>query len=554
MVGDDASSLWEDELTSKTKEHLANKLCGPAVETWDRQLDDFLARVDVAEDWIGFTLEEVRAQLSRMKPGSSVGPDGIGVSLLRAIADHEQLSGDLVGVIKYTVQHAAIPEHWHHSLLALLAKIDVPNGPGDLRPIAMSSALQKLASRLVMDRTFPILRKGTDICCSGKRRLAADLVGCFTRLREVAKEWHLPLLVAKLDIKGACDSLARHALAKFLVTQLQHCAVGCELRYLLQQLRPNLLTGRVPVGEQLDLWCTTRIRQGSPESAKLFALILQDALENMMGDPAWQNFGQAIPDLDVELLMYQDDLFPWFAKRLELIDVCLQDLGLQLAASKTAITCTSDYVGARHIAFQRNRIQVQPSDEPIRVLGLHFSFDGDQTRQAKELIARMRAAFWEHRDLLRGRASWHNKLFALRMVVEEQISWVAGAVYWSPQDLSSLNSLQLHILRDIFRVHRCPDENWVDFNQRSLRFVRAWMHNHGCERWSTRVRELQFGSRGTGAAKLKMTARRQGCACKTGAASTFSQMEEPRLVAGTTTALATCWGATAPWQVLSGQP
>ena len=202
------------------------------------------------------------------------------------------------------------------------------------------------------------------------------------------------------SFKGAFGSLARHALAKYLFDKLRHCAVECELRYLLLQLKSNLLTGRVPGGEQIDIWCTTGIRQCSPESAELFALILQDALENMMSAPGWRDLGEAIPELNVELLMYQDDLFLWdtnvsrLTKRLELIDACLQELGLQLAASKTAITCTSDYVGARHVLFHGSRLPVQPPDEPIRVLGLHFTFDGDQTRQANELITRLRASFW----------------------------------------------------------------------------------------------------------------------------------------------------------------
>ena len=492
----------EEELTQQTREHLADKLCGPDAHVWDEQLDGFLARVEVERDWMPFTLQDVQEQLGRMKKGSSVGPDGIGVDLLRHIAGHSVLAQDLVDIVNHIVRHTAVPETWSTSLLALLAKVDVPKAPSDLRPIAMSSAMQKLVSKLIMERVFPLLRRGTDVCCSGKNRQAADLVGCFTHLRDVTKEWGMPLVLAKLDIKGAFDSLGRHALAEYLTSKLQHCEVGRELKYLLQQLRPNLLTGGVPGGDRLDLWCTTGIRQGSPESAELFALVLQDALESMLDGASWKALRRTIPELEVELLMYQDDLFLWdtdvkrLGRRLELIDTCLQQLGLQLAAKKTAVTCTSDYVGSRQVQFRGSNIRVQPPDEPIRVLGLHFSFDGDSTRQAKELITRLRAAFREHRELLRGRASWTNKLFALKMLVEGTISWVAGAVYWSPQDMAALNTLQLHILRDIFGLRRGADESWVDYNQRTLRYVRMWMHANGCERWSTKIRGLQFGIAG----------------------------------------------------------
>ncbi|CAE7333144.1 unnamed protein product [Symbiodinium microadriaticum] len=441
----------------------------PASE-WDVKLDALVNQVQVEEDW--------------------------------KIAETEPLSGDLVAIINHVVQHAAVPESWNKSLLALLAKVDVPTGPQDLRPIAMSSAIQKLVSRLVMMRTFPLLRGGTDICCSGKNRQAADLVGCLTHLRDVVKEWRLPMLITKLDIRGAFDSLGRHALASYLLRKLQHCAVGRELRYLLLQLRPNVLSGRVPGGEMLELCCTTGIRQGSPESAELFALVLQDALEDMMNGKAWKSLGVTIPELNVELLMYQDDLFLWdddagrLTKRLELINNCLSALGLQLAAKKTAITSSNDYVGARHILFLGNQINIQSPSQPIRVLGLNFTFDGDSTRQARELIARLRAAFWEHRELLCGRASCDNKVFAVKRLVLSAISWVAGAVFWGPQDLATLNTFQMHVMRDIFLLRRCQGETWVDYNQRTMRFVRAWMHTNGCARWSATVRELQFGIAG----------------------------------------------------------
>ena len=497
VVGDHARGLWWGGA------YTANQ--GPSSQPaseWDVKLDALVNQVQVEEDWTPFTLQDVQGQLAQMKPRSSVGPDGIGVDLLRKIAETEPLSGDLVAIINHVVQHAAVPESWNKSLLALLAKVDVPTGPQDLRPIAMSSAIQKLVSRLVMMRTFPLLRGGTDICCSGKNRQAADLVGCLTHLRDVVKEWRLPMLITKLDIRGAFDSLGRHALASYLLRKLQHCAVGRELRYLLLQLRPNVLSGRVPGGEMLELCCTTGIRQGSPESAELFALVLQDALEDMMNGKAWKSLGVTIPELNVELLMYQDDLFLWdddagrLTKRLELINNCLSALGLQLAAKKTAITSSNDYVGARHILFLGNQINIQSPSQPIRVLGLNFTFDGDSTRQARELIARLRAAFWEHRELLCGRASCDNKVFAVKRLVLSAISWVAGAVFWGPQDLATLNTFQMHVMRDIFLLRRCQGETWVDYNQRTMRFVRAWMHTNGCARWSATVRELQFGIAG----------------------------------------------------------
>ena len=204
----------------------------------------------------------------------------------------------------------------------------------------MSSALQKLTTRLVMQWTFPHLRGPSEFSCCGKHRHAADLVGCISRLRDNIKEWRLPLLITKLDIKGAFDSLSRDKVAKYLVRKLTWCGLGRETRFLLQQLMPNTLEGSVPGGEGIRVECTMGIRQGAPESAELFALVLEDALTGMREDTRWQKVGLPIEDLKADLLMYQDDLLLWersareLEVKVELIAECLATLNLQLAASK----------------------------------------------------------------------------------------------------------------------------------------------------------------------------------------------------------------------------
>ncbi|CAE7240353.1 unnamed protein product, partial [Symbiodinium sp. CCMP2456] len=448
------------QLTDATTTHLASKMCGPPPDEWDADLQSMIAAIPLEDHWEPFDVGQIRDELSKMKPQASVGPDQIGVDLLRKLVDHDALKGDFVDIINHVVFHNFAPESWRHSLLALLAKVDVPTGPHELRPIAMSSALQKLTSRLVMSRTFPALRKGTEFACCGKGRQAADLVGCFTRLRDMCKEWRIPLLVAKLDIRGAFDALDRKAVARFLSDKLTHVGLGREARYLLGQLQSNFLGGPVPGGDQINIHCTTGIRQGAPESAELFALVLEAALDEMRAGQQWQRLSKPIHDLEVDLLMYQDDLFLWdpspegIAMRLDLIDQALAGLGLQLASKKTAVISTTDYVGGRVVKFRDEAIPVQPPHEPIRVLGLEFTFDGDRSRQARELISRLRAAFGQHRALLAGRASWNNKVFALRMLVEGAVTWVAGAVYWAVDDLQMLNTMQMHVLREIFHLGR----------------------------------------------------------------------------------------------------
>ena len=102
---------------------------------------------------------------------------------------------------------------------------------------------------------------------------------------------------------------------------------------------------------------------------------------------------------------------------------------------------------------------VQAHDVPIKILGLHFVFNGDQSYQAREVIGRIRAAFSQHRELLKGQAEWKQKVLAIRTLLEGTFTWVAGALYWGRDDLAMMNTLQLHVLRDAFHLRRKTGED-----------------------------------------------------------------------------------------------
>ena len=84
------------------------------------------------------------------------------------------------------------------------------------------------------------------------------------------------------------------------------------------------------------------------------------------------------------------------------------------------------------------------------------------------------------------------KAYFVRMLVEGCWSWTAGSLHWEKDDLKAMNSMQLRVLRLCFGCRRGADEDWVAHNARSLRDVRAWVCNHGVERWSTKILRLQF--------------------------------------------------------------
>ena len=271
-----------------------------------------------------------------------MGPDGIGAHLLREIAEHEYLGGQLVHLVKHIVTILQLPSSWEKGFLALLAKCDLPQKPKNLRPISVSSAFNKLINRMISSRALPHMRRGSKISPCGRGRQTADLIGSVSHLRDVCREWKEHVILCKLDVVGAFDRVSRDKVADLLCSRVSDCRLGHELKYLLAQLRTHVLVGRVPGGETLEVRPNCGIKQGAPESAELFGLLLDSKLGELASCRSWQLLGRPFEELDLDLLFYQDDVFmvesdfARLCKRIRAVDRCLQKIGLKLATEKTA--------------------------------------------------------------------------------------------------------------------------------------------------------------------------------------------------------------------------
>ena len=484
-------------LAHQVREHLESKLTNPFQPDWDDLLQLQIDAVPERTEFVPFTLQDVRTELQGMKMNSAVGPDGISVHLLRCLAEDEFLGEELLQLINHIVRSLELPQDWNKSFLALLAKKDYPESPKDLRPICVSSAFHKLVSRLVCMRTMPLLRTGSRISGCGKGRQAADVIGTISRVRDVVHEWKVPLLLCKLDISGAFDRVDRQKICEFLVDRLRDRDVPHELKYLLAQLRTYHLTGDAPGGQNIELFPNIGIKQGAPESAEIFGMIMDCLLSELVQHEGWKRLGTTVPELDIPLIFYQDDIFVLetelgrLCKKINVLERHLGRSGLCLAADKTKIVASQAYKGPRKVKVGANLFEISPSSEAVKVLGLSFNLQESPSQQAKELLARARDAAAKHKELLRGRASWGRKYSMIKILVESQFKWTAGALHWSAEDLRQANLLQMHVLRDSFQLRRRSGESWVSWNARTMRDCRAWVAVNNHQRWSTCILTLQ---------------------------------------------------------------
>ena len=80
------------------------------MEDWDDVLGEIIDTIDPKGDFVEFTLGDMREELQNMKCKSAVGPDGIGVHLLRTMASHDDLGPQLLAMINHIVGRQEIPD------------------------------------------------------------------------------------------------------------------------------------------------------------------------------------------------------------------------------------------------------------------------------------------------------------------------------------------------------------------------------------------------------------------------------------------------------------
>ena len=270
-----------------------------------------------------------------------------------------------------------------------------------------------------------------------------------------------------------------------------------ELCYMLCQLRSHKLTGCAPGGVQVSLQPDVGIKQGAPESQELFAMILDSVLSDLVAHQQWGDMGSAFDELDLDMLLYQDDIFlldcdlARLCRRIRIIDRCLARVGLQLSTDKTKIVANDFYRGVRKVKIGEDVFEIAKKGETLKVLGLDFSLSNDQSEQAREITARVRSAAAFHSDILQAPGPWQGKVSIMRTLLESQFNWIGGALHCGQAELQAFNTLQLQTCRAAFGLKRYRGETWVDWNKRSLRLVRLWLHTNNWPRWSTRVLSLQ---------------------------------------------------------------
>ena len=101
------------------------------------------------------TTSEVKAAVSKGRARKCPGPERVPNELLHYLANDDRGLLLLTDFYQKVFDDELFSEEWDHAMVSLLSKVECPDKPGDLRPIAVHSHVAKVFGRIILNRRLP---------------------------------------------------------------------------------------------------------------------------------------------------------------------------------------------------------------------------------------------------------------------------------------------------------------------------------------------------------------------------------------------------------------
>uniref|UniRef100_A0A8R1IHH1 Reverse transcriptase domain-containing protein n=1 Tax=Caenorhabditis japonica TaxID=281687 RepID=A0A8R1IHH1_CAEJA len=223
---------------------------------------------------------EVEHAIVTSKTNISPGPDQI--TMLQLKLGIESIAPHLTAALNQVLTNGRTPEDWKTVKISLLPKTTKPKKVKDYRPVALSSIVSKLFTKILTRRITAKSEDYLEESQAGFRRGrgCADNIQVVAQMWEKCTEFKIPLVAVFLDFTCAFDNVNWTKISQVL----NNLQIGRNVIRALNNSNSSAIGELNVLNKKMRFKIKRGVRQGDSSSPLLFALALQAILDEL--DPA----------------------------------------------------------------------------------------------------------------------------------------------------------------------------------------------------------------------------------------------------------------------------
>ncbi|KAJ0641962.1 putative RNA-directed DNA polymerase [Helianthus annuus] len=322
-----------------------------------------------------FSLSEIKKAVWECEGDRAPGPDGINFKFIKRFWD--TLEGDFMGLFQHFYMAEQLNSGCMSSFLALIPKRSDPGGLHEYRPISLIGCLNKVVSKVLVNRLKSVISKLVSEEQTGflAGRSILDGVIILNEVIPWLKKKKQEGMILKVDIEKAYDSLSWEFLNSMLCQMNFPAKWRRWVMSIVSSARASVLVNGSPTQEFV---CSRGLRQGDPLSPFLFVLAME-ALTGVMKKACEIGVFKGLrftPDgTSVSHFLYADDVIfvgEWSLNNLVNLKRLLRcfhiSSGLKVNLKKSSLYGVG--IEDTHVQLMANMLGCERGSFPFKYLGL----------------------------------------------------------------------------------------------------------------------------------------------------------------------------------------
>ena len=431
------------------------------------------------------TDEEVAAAVACTKTSTSSGLDSVCYAAIRTFHSKDSQGKLRTFFSKILEGSAEVPKDWVTGKICLIPKVPRPTKVQDMRPISLTPCLGKIFCKILIKRLrplFPPYKAGQHACRPGTQAIEAISAAQAT-LRIFKQATKTQLLVCKLDISQAFDTLSHHAIWRFL-SDTESSREALALWSMCQETRVCLQLGSKAWSQRLE----RGVLQGTAFSADLFSRVLDHFVAGLI--PRWEeNQHDVFRKYSLpHALLFADDILLFASTTSELqfklrsLQLTLESIGLRLNLDKCSVLDQED--GTTPAVWGKSAARPLSGVEHLVYLGVPLTYRVNPLGQLGISLAKMSSAFFGLRRLFdHPDTPVKEKLLLFQSYITSKWTWCCPTVYPTVRALKSLESFKHTLLLSLLKLQTDPLQPFLANVVSRRRAVKVICEIHKSARW-----------------------------------------------------------------------